>query len=191
MKSIDKATELFNKGFTSKASKQNALQVLSRGYEGISGSITDNILMLERTPETQDLYWNCPRELHQWRDKHSKMYSDYPESVSVIEEMIELRNAIKEADINTPVKKLDEKESVILKSIKDQMEMNQQNYVRGIDLSEKFGGLNVTCNAHLVRNAHGTVFIRHFFYMFYKLTPFNVIVAVAEKLEEDKKKENV
>jgi hypothetical protein len=63
------------------------------------------------------------------------------------------------------------------------MELRKSQYARGLELHEIFGNLRVSANVHMVRNQHGTTFIRAFYYMDGKLTPLNMILAVAQEIQ--------
>ena len=48
-------------------------------------------------------------------------------------------------------------------------------------LTEYFGKMDVYANVHIVHGHKGTIFVRAFYYMFGKMTPLNVIIAIHER----------
>jgi hypothetical protein len=102
--------------------------------------------------------------------------------------MIALRQAIKDAEI-LPVPAKPESEAraeVVRKSVVDMMEARKAQYVHALELGRLFGGLPVSVNAHWVHGHKGARFVRHFFYLYGRLTPLNLIIAAAEQLEREK-----
>ena len=183
--------------FSSKAKKNEAVKDVSRAFEK---NVHDKLhrLTLDLSIECRDkgdkeneeryheLYWSIP-DLHNWREKHSKMFAEFAEIVEEAESLFETRKAIKETEVAPKAEKtVDPREEKVYKSIADEMEARKASYVRGLSLAEIFGGLNVTANSHMVTNSHGTTFPRTFFYLFGKLTALNVIIAVHEKMESEK-----
>lgn len=187
------AIELWNKGLVSKSSKTNALRHTSLSFECITDSIKDLLLdctMAERNTEPfNKLYWGLPSGLHQWREKHSILFSDrFSSQVKEIEDLVELRESIKNTDVIPPVKinsPEDKKEKEVLKSIEEIMETKKIQFLEGYKLAEIMGGLNVYVNSHYVINSYGTQFIRNFFYLNGKLTSLNTICAISCKHKEE------
>jgi len=163
MSHLDKAIELFNVGFTSKASQKRALGYLNSCYDVQTNQIREKLIAKKSL-----------------RD----LSHEFSEQVEVIVRIVELRQAIKDAEINKPEPKTDAKKEAVLTSIKEMLEKRKASYLRGVDLAEMFNGLQVSVSAHYVTNEQGTTFIRHFFYLFGKLTALNTIIAVAEKHNE-------
>lgn len=183
---LDKATELFNAGFTSKAGQKAALDNLNRAYD-LQKEAIHNILLTEaredRGENWNSLYWGIP-DLHNWKAKHSEMFKTFVLQVSAIEQLVELRTAIKGAVIVPPAK--DETKVItaaVRKSMIEIMEKRQADFAYGCKLHDIFGKLPVSVNAHWVRNSHGTEFIRYFFYLNGHLTALNVIIAIMQEKE--------
>lgn len=78
-----------------------------------------------------------------------------------IEDLVAIRKSIKETEIK-PVEKETPAEAKILKTIKEIMDARKASFIRGLELVEVFGKLNVSVNVHQVTNQHGTVFPRCF-----------------------------
>ena len=183
--------------FSSKAKKNAALKDVSRAFEkNVKNMLHEKILAASaearkahdvvKEARYDELYWSIP-DIHNWREKHSKMFAEFAEIVEEAESLFETRKAIKETEVAPKAEKtVDPREEKVYKSIADEMEARKASYVRGLSLAEIFGGLNVTANSHMVTNSHGTTFPRTFFYLFGKLTALNVIIAVHEKLESEK-----
>lgn len=191
---LNKASELFNDGFSSQAGKKKANNFLSSAFDFVVSNLQKDLIDQERSSESEDkkrrindLYWSVP-SLHNWKDKHNKLFSDYPEHVSSIGKLIELRAAIKEAEVVKIEKNsVDVRVEEIRSFITDEMEKKKQQFVEGLELAKIFDNLAVSVNAHLVTNDKGTEFTRHFFYLNGKLTALNMIMAIADaKAQHDK-----
>jgi hypothetical protein len=107
------------------------------------------------------------------------------DQVQQIEELLELRNTMKDAEIVQPTKTVSAEEKIMM-SIKEIMELRKTQYERGLNLYDLFNGLPVTANVHYVTNQHGTTFLRAFYYMSGVLTPLNVIVAVLQEKNKER-----
>ena len=193
---IDRALAEWDNGFSSKASKKRALDNLNRAYDAVREEISNFMLRVpreERDNTWNKLYWELPFNLYQWKAKHNDAFlgEGFEKEVKEIKGLIEYREAIKSTEVVPPFKAespeqktREEIESYLHSLYKGQ----QEKYVNGVELADKFGGLHVTANAHWVTNQHGTVFTRHFFYLFGKLTALNTIIAVAQQHKENNKK---
>lgn len=180
------AVEAFEAGFTSKAGQKRAFEALSRAYELLGTSIRGIYLDKpheERNAAEEAIYWGLP-DLHNWKAKHSAavlaVYPQVTSEVAQIEALVELRAAIKSAEIVKVERKADARVEAIQGSIRALMEKRQAQYARGLELHDLFGRLPVYANVHMVTNAHGTTFMRAFYFMYDKLTPLNVILAVMQ-----------
>lgn len=181
---LNEATELFNAGFSSKAGQRRALDSLNRAYDLQKGAIHDILLGEERGEGWNELYWGLP-DLHNWKPRHSEQYKTFAIQVAAIEQLVELRNEVRAAAIVPPAKSEAKViEERVIKSIRDLMETRKEQFLTGCRLHEVFGKLPVSINAHYVTNAHGTTFIRCFYYMNGRLTPLNVIIAVLQTMED-------
>lgn len=184
---VTEATELFNDGFTSKAGQRRALDSLNRAYDLQKEAIHDVLLQEardERGEGWNELYWGLP-DLHNWKPRHSDQYKTFALQVAAIEQVVELRNAVKAAEIVPPAKSEAKViEERVIKSIREIMETRKEQFLNGCRLVEVFGKLPISINAHYVTNAHGTTFIRCFYYMNGRLTPLNVIIAVLQTMED-------
>jgi hypothetical protein len=191
---IESALNAFNAGFSSKSAQQAAISDLGRAYDLVKKSVRDELLTSaptreERdTPEWKTLYWELPDYIHNWKPRHSGLFSGrFPGQVLQAEELVKLRDTIKSAEVVPPAK--DEtkvRAAKVLVHLKDLMERRQAQYLEAIDLTEVLGEEGViihglTANTHYVTNEHGTTFLRTFFYLRGQLTPLNTILAGAEE----------
>ena len=189
---FDKATELFNAGFHSQAAKKRATDYLNRAYDLIKSQMQDEILEQRKASPEQfealtDLYYSVP-DLHHWKEKHDTLFSGYPLHVEQIKMFIELRGAIKVAEIITVERpEIEVKAELVRKTIAEEMALRKQQYIENLDLAKLFNGLSVSVNAHYVNHHKGTVYTRYFFYLRGKLTSLNMIMAVAYAFENDAK----
>lgn len=182
---VTEATELFNAGFTSKAAQKRAIDNLNRAYDLQKGAIHDILLAeAERGEGWNELYWGLP-DLHNWKPRHSEQYKTFALQVVTIEQLVELRNAVKTAEITPPAKsEIKVIEERVIKSIRDLLETRREQFLTGCRLVEVFGKLPVSINAHYVTNAHGTTFIRCFYYVNGRLTPLNTIICVLQTMKD-------
>lgn len=189
---FDKATELFNAGFYSQAAKKRAADYLNRAYYLIKSQIQHEILEQRKASPEQfealtDLYYSVP-DLHHWKEKHDTLFSGYPLHVEQIKMLIELRGAIKGAEIITVERpEIEVKAELVRKTIAEEMAQRKQQYIENLDLAKLFNGLSVSVNAHYVNHHKGTVYTRYFFYLRGKLTSLNMIMAVAYAFGNDAK----
>lgn len=195
-KNIDKAMVAFETGFTTKSAKTQALRHLNLAYESTVHDLRKFVLDIDfeirnNHPLLNEFYFSLPFDLSGWREKHGKNAIElFPESVDVvanINELVELRTAIKEAEIvKVEVKTEHPMIKKVEKTIQEWMEMKKTQFERGIQLNELLGGLNVSANSHYVTNSHGTHFIRTFYYLNHKLTSLNMIIAIFEQIQRQK-----
>lgn len=189
---LNAATETFNNGFTSKAAKKRTTDHLNRAYDIIEDVLRDKILAMRNGVDDKeearlsDLYWAIPK-LYQWREKHNTIFAEFPDFIEKVAVLDGLRQATKDAEITPIIKEVseaDNKVEAVRKSITEEMERLNKQYIEGLGLAEHFGGLHVSVNAHFVTNAHGTMFLRHFFYLNGKLTALNMIIAIAQGFKD-------
>ena len=194
MNRIEKAMEIFNNGFTSKASKKKAIELVTREYEevarrnGIMGKVLDLRSAGRIDDEKSDiLYWGIP-DLHNWKEKHSKMYTVlFPVEVAYIENLKTIRETFKNADIikvERKDKEIDEKVKKVELTIKQEMERLNKQFINGLNLAKLFNGMSVYAHSHYVINQHGTKFIRTFYYLNGSLMALKMIIAIAENFEK-------
>ena len=187
------AIDQWNKGFTSKASKKDALQKLNYSYSHLREDLHYILLTVDMDTRKMEvwneLYWGSPSDLHCWREKHSILFGElFEEIVEEIEVLFELRTAMKETEVVPPVK-IETPEQIkankVEKTIEEIMEGHKERFLNGYSLTEEFGGLEVTANSHWGMNQHGTQFIRTFYYLFGKVTALNTICAIAGKHKDE------
>jgi hypothetical protein len=198
---INRATEQFEAGFTSKAAQKRALEDVNRAFELARKSIQDWCLGKmhdhyqasgERgLPEVDALYYGLPMYPHEWRVKHAEMvralHPEADEAIALFDQIVDLRNAIKNTEIVKIERKANEQIERVYKSVREIMELRKSQYAHGLKLHDLFGGLHITANVHSVVNEHGTQFLRAFYYMSGVLTPLQIIIAVMQaKADENK-----
>jgi hypothetical protein len=198
MSRIDKAIDLFNKGFQTKADQKRCLDLINRSYSDVRDEITSEILVLRNTnrlsePVANFLYWLLPYDVHQFRPKHSQELKFlFEKEIQLIEYLVELRNTVKSAQIvKIASESVEQKEKVekIEKTLKEIFEHNMNEYNRGLELSKLFKYLPITVTPHWVFR-DGIQFIRYFYFMAGKLTALNTILAVMQTIEDEKEKNN-
>jgi hypothetical protein len=198
---LDEANDLFNAGFASKAGQKRATDNLNRCYEEIRDAwhralcnaapkLTDN-----SNPDSAE--WaarveffaahDLPFDLHNFRDRHfATLEAFLPGASETVRNLIDLRTAIKGAEIVPPAKDITKvRTAKVLTHLKDLMERRKAQFLEAVDLTEVLGEEGViihglTANTHYVYGHKGTNFLRTFFYLNGKLTPLNTILAGAE-----------
>mgnify|MGYP006976758686 CR=1 FL=1 len=195
---ITEAQASFEAGFLSMAAKKRALDQLNRAYDAIReaahGAQIDHANgnpALNSVGENRFSFFrenDLPFGLHQVRDRHVEIIEKWAGLGQTVREMIALREAIKEAEIApAPAKpEIEQKAEAVRKAVIDEIEKRKAQFVEGLEVARMFGGLPVAVNAHLVRGHKGAIFLRHFFYLRGKLTPLNMIIAIAEAYEAEK-----
>lgn len=197
---IATAQAAFEAGFLSMAAKKRALDELNRAYEMVRDTACDAVraYAFAEYPTTEEadniargeLFRanDLPFDLHQVRDRHVDIIERWAGLSQTVREMIELREAIKAAEIApAPAKsEIEQKAEAVRKAVIDEIEKRKAQFVEGLEVARMFGGLPVTVNAHIVRGHKGAIFLRHFFYLRGKLTPLSMIIAIAEAYEAEK-----
>lgn len=188
------AQDAFEEGFLSKAAQKRALDQLNRAYSAIHDEVHGAVITQANIdfPEACDARWTLfndnetPFDLHQVRDRHIVIIEKWTDHGAVIRDLIALRAAIKAAEIAAaPVNEEKAKIETVRKSIIEEMEMRKAQFVEGMEIARLFNGLPVSVNAHWVYGHKGARFIRHFFYLRGKLTPLNMIMAIAQTYERE------
>lgn len=197
---IATAQAAFEAGFLSMAAKKRALDDLNRAYSAIRDEASDKVraYAFDAIPgATQDDYQarseifranDLPFDLHQVRDRHIEIIGRWTGYPQIVRDMIALRAAIKEAEVApAPAKpEAEQKAEAVRKAVIDEIEKRKAQFVEGLEVARLFNGLPVSVNAHWVHGHKGARFIRHFFYLRGKLTPLNMIIAIAEAYEAEK-----
>lgn len=185
---VNRANEKFEAGFTSMASQKDALQNLGHAYDILKDDVRKSCLTFpreERTEQQDNVYYSIPHNLHQWKAKHTSLVlSVFPHAETLtaqIENLVELRDTIKSAEIVKVERKANDKVATITKTIHEMIALRKSQFETGMKLCEVFGNLPVSMNWHYVVNQHGTSFIRVFYYMNGKLTPLNMICYIIEQ----------
>lgn len=198
---VDRATEAFECGFTTLSAQKDALADLNSAYERLRDVMMQACLAAyrgggtdARQPVLDALYWGLPSHPHQWRAKHAQLARDafgtqFDTEIERVEQVVELRAAIKAAEIIRAERKnteLDERVATVRESLADLMQRRGEQYAHAVKLGEVFGKMPVTANTHWVINEHGHGFWRTFWYLDGELTPLNVLVAAHQELERRK-----
>ena len=194
---VNAANTAYEAGFTSKAAQKRALDELNRAYDMLRDQANDDIRkfapyqfqgrdLTASEWASRSAYFEArqlPFDLHAIRPHHGELMSIHTVDPVDLQLLIDLRAAIKAA----PVVKIERSAEVervvkVREGILDLMKRRGEQYNRALDLAEIFGRLPVTANVHVVTNAHGTTFLRAFFYLSGEFTPLNVILAAADEL---------
>lgn len=192
---ITAAQTAFEAGFLSKAAQKRALDELNRAWSNIHDDIHHAVIK-----QANDTWQhNCeerwaffrenetPFDLHQIRDKHFPTIEKWSDHGPIVRDLIALRAAIKGAELApAPVNEEKAKIETIRRSIIEEIEMRKAQFIEGLEMARHFKGLPVSVNAHWVYGHKGARFIRHFFYLNGKLTPLNMIMAIAQTLEDER-----
>jgi hypothetical protein len=188
---LNRATEMFDAGFTTQSAKKRANEDLARAYECQAQFIRNTCLETphaERTEAQDNVYWGIP-DLHNWKAKHAALVlGEFPQhngTVAMIERLVEMRAAVKAAEILPVQRKEDPRVALITSRVRDIIELRTEQFARGLRLVDVFKTLPVSMNCHWVRNQYGTEFMRVFYYMGDKLTPLNMILAILDATSED------
>ena len=194
---VNRATALFEAGFTSKAAQKDALDYLNRAFAILTDGARSDILTAaaakfptaaseEAANMNRDAfvnaqgYWDMPDYPHLLKHKHAVFLATRWDAACMV---AELRNAIKAAAIVKIERKVNDREVAVQKSIRDIMAMRQSQFERGLKIADLFGGLPVSANVHLVTNQFGTTFLRAFYYLNGEMMPLNVIICIAQERE--------
>lgn len=190
------ALELLNAGFSSKAGQKAASDEVTRAYEVAKRELADACLASDRdsdrnmAPAVAAVYWDVPSYPHQFKAKHGDLiraaFGDrFDDLIATILRLVELRETIKAAPVNAPVRREPSAFEVrLVETMKARMDRLGVRYLQAIDLCDvvedgvRIKGLSAS--THYVTNEHGTTFLRTFYYLFGKLTPLNLILAAAE-----------
>lgn len=190
---IATAQAAFEAGFSSKAAQKRALDDLNRAYSSIRDAA--HLEQIKAAPSFDDREARAahfaandmPFDLHQVRDRHVDILVAWGASVVEVRGMIDLRAAIKGAEIAAPVvDERKEKVETVRRTIVEEMQRRQAQYVEALDIARLFENLPVSVNAHWVHGHKGAVFLRHFFYLAGRLTPLNTIIAAAEQAQRER-----
>lgn len=198
---LDKAIAMFNEGFNSKAAKQRCLEALNNSYnytrdihfdEVCASAPGQDAAVEEFTDELNAARaahfdrLEVPFDLHQVRDRHADAFGTRWDR---IQELRNMREQARAAEVVPPAKgdaPLKELEARVTESLEQLMARRKEQFIRGCELHDIFGGLPVSVNAHWVVNQFGTGFIRRFYYMDGKLTPLNMILAIMDTKAREK-----
>ena len=198
----DKALELLEKGFSSKAAQKNALDYVSRAYDMLynethmawiahsleATEATSNNLVANDNYSQMVILHDLPFSLHHLSEKkHNTEANTCGSEWSKFADLKALRDLIKAEEIvkvEPAEKPLADLKARVEKSMVDVFEADKSSYIYGLKLAKIFGDLPVTMNVHYVTNQFGATFPRAFYYMAGKLTKLNIILAVMQATEK-------
>lgn len=199
---LNAALERFNAGLDCEARRKEVLADLNRAYDLAhddlqracldSRVIENGEIVSDMSEAANSVYWDLPSYPHQWKPKHAEMVraafgEGFEPLLREIEGIVALRAEIKAAPVNpAPVREVSPYEVKVRAKLEDIRAKRKADYLEAIELGEIFGGLPVSCNAHIVHGHKGAVFWRRFFYLRGRLVALNVIIAAAQKLERRK-----
>lgn len=190
---IEKVQNSLEVGFNSQAAKKRANDIINRVYGLVQNQVQDTILKSRNggsfDEATDEDYWKLCVDLHHVKEHHFEIASKYSQNFEIVRDLLALRSAVKESEIVKIERdnKFEKKAEEVRKEIEKIAIDRKEQYLKGIELANLFGGLPVHVNSHLVYGHKGSIFVRNFYYYNGKLTPLNVILAIAEKYEEEKK----
>ena len=183
--------------YQTKAEQKRELDQISKEYEKTTQKIQQHMLENRSSFENlespkwdknnnnlfESLYY-CPHNITGFNQKKIELFKPhFPEETEKIEALIAIRKSIKETEIK-PIEKETPAEVKVLKTIKEIMETRKVSFIKGLELVNIFGKLNVSTNVHQVINQHGTVFPRCFFYLNGQMTALSTILAIAEETKK-------
>ena len=172
--------------FAAKAHQKGALGDLNNAYEVVRDANQTWQLAPETRASNED-YWALPFDLHQIRDKHTRLFKD--DLCADLARLVELRRLFKNAQVVKPAPKDDrisEKQKQVTETVVDMINRRVAQYHQAVELGRLFGNLPVSVTPHLVTNEHNTTFTRCFFYLSGKLTALSVIMAALDTLNREK-----
>lgn len=197
---LTKALDAALDAYPSKAAQKRVLDDLNRAYDAARDAYGDlyrvelfaNDAKGWTAADRAAFLAECdvPFDLHLVRESHIARLRIY--SVEIADLVVRLRDtreAVRETAIEPPIKTglaIEERKIEISNSIRAEMERLGRMYDSALYVGRLFGGLNVSANVHLVTNAHGTTFVRAFYYVDGRRMPLNTILAAADTLAREK-----
>ena len=168
---IADATDLLEAGFRTKADRRRANEAVGRAYNMIRDATHERVIEIAREGISgwnggSDRNWQAyvgvlnahelPHTLHLVKDIHFERVAGIP-AFAPVRDLIALRAAINAAEI-IPVERSPQAEKVeaVHQSIIEEMERRKTQDVDGLDMADRFGGLPVRVNAHMVTNDKGS-----------------------------------
>lgn len=197
---LEAALQAMDEGFSSKAAQKRALEDLGRAYDHTEEAFRTLVRdTYAPGPDHSDEEWvdyiarlnefETPHCLHQVRQRHIEKVSELsPNLAAKIALLADVRAEAKGQEVAPPAPKAEksEYEVKVERTLKEEMERLQTQYLRAVDLARIFNGVPVSANSHMVTNQHGTTFVRTFYFMDGKLTRLNLIIAAAEQVAREK-----
>ena len=172
--------------FAAKAHQKEALGYLNLAYETVRNT-NQTWQLAPETRATDEDYWAVPYDLHQIRDKHTRLFKD--DLRADLARLVELRRVFKESTVVKPAPKDDrisEKQKQVTETVVDMINRRTAQYHEAVELGRLFGGLPVSVTPHQVTNEYNTTFTRCFYYLAGKFTPLQVILGAMDTLAREK-----
>lgn len=172
--------------FAAKAHQKEALGYLNLAYENVRNA-NQTWQLAPETRATDEDYWAVPYDLHQIRDKHTRLFKD--DLRADLARLVELRRVFKESTVVKPAPKDDrisEKQKQVTETVVDMINRRTAQYHEAVELGRLFGGLPVSVTPHQVTNEYNTTFTRCFYYLAGKFTPLQVILGAMDTLAREK-----
>lgn len=158
---VNRATESFSKGFSTKTAKKDALDDLNRAYDLIREQIFHHVLDLAaaKFPDFNGIFsaertfteeymmergnfinqYDLPFGLHQVREKHLEAVKDITDQVQTIRDLIELRSAIKDTEVAVREAKTEGLEQKIRRTILEEITARKEKFDVAKRIVELFG----------------------------------------------------
>ena len=172
--------------FAAKAHQKEALGYLNLAYENVRNA-NQTWQLAPETRATDEDYWALPFDLHQIRDKHTRLFKD--DLCADLARLVELRRLFKNAQVVKPAPKDDRitaKQKEVTDTVVDMIKRRTAQYHQAVELGRLFGDLPVSVTPHLVTNEYNTTFTRCFYYLAGKFTPLQVILGAMDTLAREK-----
>ena len=172
--------------FAAKAHQKEAMSDLNLAYENVLNANQTWQLAPETRASNED-YWALPFDLHQIRDKHTRLFKD--DLCADLARLVELRRLFKNAQVVKPAPKDDRitaKQKEVTDTVVDMIKRRTAQYHQAVELGRLFGDLPVSVTPHLVTNEYNTTFTRCFYYLAGKFTPLQVILGAMDTLAREK-----
>lgn len=190
--------------FANQSRKKDALDYINRAYS-ILVSILRECYVPHCNWSDETGYFKCkvyskysdaPMSLHQVRlEKHYDIFvtpnSGNTKNAKLLQQLVLKRNLYKnDIEVVKPRPKTQKEQEIsdkVIKTFEEMFKLRKAQFDRAIEVGKHFNYLPVYAKPHRVTNEYGTTFTRCFYYLHGNLTPLNILVAAAQKLEDDKK----
>jgi hypothetical protein len=176
--------EALSQPITSKAAQKRLLEALGRVYEW---GFHQHLIDWTDTPEAPEglTFWEVPIDLHHCAGKKFKSnFAAFPR-LAELDALLELRNAVKEAEI-VAVERKEEVVEAVVREVRESLEAAKIRVGQHVSLAERWG-VGISVSPHYVRNVTGTLGFRVFWYLNGRLCSLNTIAAIVHQLRTEGK----